>query len=457
MLSTPPSADPLVRAANQTIPAVPSAQVVLFFVQLVLLLALALGLGRLAQRLHQPAVVGELLAGLVIGPSLLGHAFPRATSLLWPKTGQTHLIDAVSQLGVVLLVGLTGSEVDLSLIRRRRAAILWTSTLALLVPLATGMAAAALAPRSLLGPTDDRRVFVLYAGVALCVSAVPVIAKTLTDMNLLHRDVGQLTLAASAIDDAAGWILLSLVSAAATTSISSPSILLALLGMCGVVMIALLLRRPISAWASRAEELGHYTTTAPAILMILASAAITAVLGLEPIFGAFVCGLLLASDAGRRALAPVRALILGIFAPIFLATAGLRVDLTLLSRWNVLSTAIVVIALATAGKVTGAYIGARLGRLNHWEALALGSAMNGRGLVEIVVATVGLRLGVLTTVTYTVVVLMAIVSSMLVPPFLRTTMRRVERRAGEKLTAVDRQVPWSVPRDESAQAPTSET
>jgi Kef-type K+ transport system membrane component KefB len=183
----------------------------------------------------------------------------------------------------------------------------------------------------------------------------------------------------------------------------------------------------------------------------------TAVLGLEPIFGAFVCGLLLASDAGRRALAPVRALILGIFAPIFLATAGLRVDLTLLSRWNVLSTAIVVIALATAGKVTGAYIGARLGRLNHWEALALGSAMNGRGLVEIVVATVGLRLGVLTTVTYTAVVLMAIVSSMLVPPFLRTTMRRVERRAGEKLTAVDRQVPWSVPRDESAQAPTSET
>ena len=441
----------LSRAANQMIPAVSSAQAVLFFVQLAVLLALALGLGRIAQLLHQPAVVGELLAGLVVGPSLLGHLFPRATSLLWPVNDQTHLVDAVAQFGVVLLVGLTGSEVDLSLIRRRRAAVLWTSTLALLIPLATGMAAAALAPRSLLGPTDDRRVFVLYAGVTLCVSAVPVIAKTLTDMNLLHRDVGQLALAASAVDDAVGWILLSLASAAATANITVPSILFALFGMCGVVTIAMLLRRPVSAWAARAVAPGR-RITAPVVLMMLAAAAITAVLGLEPIFGAFVTGLLLASDAGRRALAPMRALVLGVLAPIFLATAGLRVDLNLLRQWTLLLTTIVVIALATAGKVAGAYLGARLGRLNHWEALALGSAMNGRGMVEIVVASVGLQLGVLTTATYTVVVLMAIVTSMLVPPFLRATMRRAERLAGAQLTAVDHEVPWSVPRDESAEA-----
>ncbi len=419
--------------AADFIPAVPAAQATLLLIQLTVLLAVATVLGRIAQRFGLPAIVGELFTGVLLGPSVLGNAAPAITDRLWPRDGQTHLVDAVAQVGVVLLVALTGSELNFGELRRRRLTVTWVSSFAFVLPLLIGVLLGLAAPRVLLGQAGEREVFAAYIGVAFCVTAIPVIAKTLSDMNLLHRDVGQLALTCAAVDDAAGWFLLSLVSAVATSGISLRSESTTLLGIAGVVLVAWLLRRPAHAWAARATTGDRPGGTSIAAVLVLLGSATTAVLGLEPILGAFVVGVVLATDSGRAVLRPMRTLVLSVLAPLFLATAGLRVDLGLLGRPQVALAALVTVVLAVASKIVGGYAGARLGRLNHWEAFALGSAMNGRGLVEIVVAAIGLRLGLLTAAAYTIVVLMAIATSMLTAPLLRYTMRRVDQRAAEAL------------------------
>jgi Kef-type K+ transport system membrane component KefB len=201
-----------------SIPAAPLGghSLLVFLLTAGLLLVLALLLGRLARRFGLPAVCGELCAGLILGPSLLGHTVPHLYHWLFPpQAEQVHLLDGVAQFGVLLLVGLTGVDVDLQLVRRRGKVALWVAGFGLLLPLAVGVAAGRLAPASLLGHGGDRTNFALFAGVAMCVSALPVIAKTLDDMGLLHRDFGQLTIAAGVADDVAGWLLLSVVSAMA--------------------------------------------------------------------------------------------------------------------------------------------------------------------------------------------------------------------------------------------------
>ncbi len=156
---------------------------------------------------------------------------------------------------------------------------------------------------------------------------------------------------------------------------------------------------------------------------------------LEAIFGAFVCGVLIATSgvADPEKLEPLRPLLLAALAPLFFATAGLRMDLTALARPAVLGAAVAVLAVAVVGKFGGAFIGARLSQLNRWEALALGVGMNSRGVVEVIVAMAGLRLGDLNTETYTIVVLVAIVTSLMAPPILRYAMAHVEETAGTRL------------------------
>ncbi len=184
-------------------------------VQISLLALLALCLGRLAMRCGLPAVVGELSTGVLLGPSVLGHLAPGLLHRLWAAgPGQANLLDAVSQLGVLLLVGVTGAYVNTDLLRRRKASVARIGGTSLLIPLGLGVAVSYLVPAELLGGAD-RTVFGCFIGVVMGVSAIPVIAKTLTDMRLLHRDVGQLTLASAAMADLGSWLTLSMVAAAA--------------------------------------------------------------------------------------------------------------------------------------------------------------------------------------------------------------------------------------------------
>ncbi|MFI6849649.1 cation:proton antiporter [Kitasatospora sp. NBC_00085] len=428
--------------ASLPTPAIPAHQLLVFLAQLGVLLLFALLLGRLAVKIGMPAVVGELCTGVLFGPSVLDRIAPSVSEWLLPKAPtQFHLLDAVGQVGVLLLVGMTGIEMDLKLIRRRRSTALGVGIAGLVLPLGLGVAAGCLVPDSLMPGTTNRAVFAMFLGVALCVSALPVIAKTFADMNLIHRNIGQLTLAAGMVDDLVGWTLLSVVSAMATSSVTVGTVASSVGCALLVVLAAVTLGAPTVRWAtSRAErspEAGPSIATVTVVIVL--SAAATQALGLEAALGAFIAGVLIGTS-GRvdlARLAPLRSIVMAVFAPLFFATAGLRIDLTVLRHPAVLAAAVAVLLVAVLGKFSGAFLGGMIGRLDRWEALALGAGMNARGVIQIVVATAGLRLGVLNTSSFTIIILVAIVTSVMAPPILRFAMQRVEHTADEELRRRD--------------------
>ncbi|MFE6175255.1 cation:proton antiporter [Streptomyces sp. NPDC056464] len=421
-----------------------SHALLMFLLQIGVLLGTAVLLGRLAQRLGMPSIVGELCAGVVLGPSLLTPLAPDfAAWLLPPQPESMHLLDAAGQLGVLLLVGITGMNIDLGLVRRKGRAAVLVSTGGLVVPFAGGLAVAMAIPAALLVDGVDRTVFAMFAGVALCVSALPVIAKTLLDMGLLHRNIGQLIVGASVVDDIAGWLLLSVVSAMATTGVHGPDIVWSVVNLIGLLACAWFVGRPlvrrVLRWAGRSGN-GESVPAVCTVLIVLGAVASHA-LRMEAIIGAFLVGVLIASsgEMDRERMAPLRVVAVTVLAPLFFATAGLRIDLTAMARPEVAGSAVLVLFVAIVGKFAGAYAGARAGRLGHWEALALGAGMNSRGVIEVIIAMVGLRLGILTTEMYTIIVLVAIVTSVMAAPLLRMSVRRMpitsEERVRERVMA----------------------
>ncbi|MFD4986518.1 cation:proton antiporter [Streptomyces sp. NPDC058374] len=417
----------------------------MFLLQAGLLVLLAVLCGRLATRLRMPAVAGELCVGILLGPTILGNVAPSAADWLLPQdAGQFHLLDAVGQIGVLLLVGITGIEMDVSLIRRRGTAALSVGFGGLVLPFGLGFAAGWVAPASLHPDGVDRLVFALFIAVALCVSALPVIAKTLTDMNLIHRNVGQLTLAAGIVDDVVGWILLSLVSAMAVGGAGEDSFVEPFLVTAFVLIVAFGLLRPLANRVMKAAE--RTSDTAPVVgcvtAFILLCAAATHWLGLEAMFGAFLAGMLISSGPrGVRArLAPLRTVVLAVFAPLFFATAGLRLELGILADPVTLAVGAALLLVAVIGKVVGVFAGAKAVGIGTWESLALGGALNTRGVIQLVIAAAGLRIGVLNTTSYTLVVLIAITTSLMAPPILQWTMGRIEHTAEEQLRLHDRSI-----------------
>jgi Kef-type K+ transport system membrane component KefB len=324
---------------------------------------------------------------------------------------------------------------DLAMVRRRGSTAVRVSLAGLVIPLALGIGVGFPLATMLHTGTGDRRVFALFLGVAMCVSAIPVIAKTLMDMNLIHRNVGQLTLAAGVVDDSFGWFMLSVVSALAIGGLTTGKVFQALGYLLLVVVLAALVGRWVVRAALHLSRGSETRTIAIAAAMIVLAGAGTQALGLEAILGAFVCGILIGSshEFARTHTRALRTVVLAFLAPVFFATAGLRIDLRALGRPAVLAASLIVLLIAIVGKFAGAYLGARLSRLSRWEALALGAGMNARGVIEVIVAMVGLRLGILNTAAYTIIVLVAVVTSIMAPPLLRVAMRRVDSTPEEEL------------------------
>ncbi|MGV4985722.1 cation:proton antiporter [Streptomyces sp. NRAIS4] len=423
--------------ATGPVPAISHEGMLVLLLQISVLLILAMGLGRLALRLNLPAVVGELVAGILVGPSALGSAAPAISNFLLPRNPeQMHLLSAVAQLGVLLLVGITGAHIDLALLRRKRVAIAWVSVGSVVLPLALGIGLGFVLPGSLMGENGDRPIFALFIGVAIAISALPVIAKTLLDMKLMHRHVGQVIIGAAAFSDILGWLLLSIVSAMATAGfragVAVESVGYLLLVLAATVFLARPLIAKVLRPIERSANGDDFGISVVVVLIVLAAAG-TQALDMEPILGAFLCGSVIGSlGAGcRRFLDAVRPFVMAALAPLFLATAGLQVDLTALNHASVLAAALVTLLVAIGAKFAGGYLGARMGKLVHEEALAIGAGLNARGVVEIVLASVGLNIGVLNAASYTIVVLVAIVTSVMAPPILSRTAGRMALTSGE--------------------------
>ncbi len=413
-------------------------QLLILWVQLALLLGVARGLGGLMRRVGQPAVIGELAAGLVLGPSLLGRVAPDLYAWIFPaEPVQSGLILAVAWVGVALLLVVTGFETDLALLSRLGRTSLFVSAGSLLVPLALGVGLGVLLPEVLLGEGATRTTFALFMGIALAISALPVVAKILMEMGLMRRDIGQVTIAAAMANDLVGWLLLGVVSGlVAGGGFDAVGLATTIAAVAGLLVVGLTLgQRVIDAALRVARQRGDRLVRplTVVILAMLVTGALTQAIGVEAVLGAFVAGILIGRSRYQRedVTRAITGMTNAFFAPIFFATAGLFVDLGLLLEGQAWVWALVVIAVAAVAKLGGSLLGARLGGMRASEGLAIGVGLNARGALEIVVATVALGLGVLNQTSYTIVVVMAMVTSMMAPPLLRRLLRDLEASPAE--------------------------
>ena len=422
--------------------ALPVTDFLHFLVAFALLLAVARGLGEAARRLGQPSVIGELLAGVVLGPSLLGATIPGISRVLFPVEGPSAIpLQLVAQLGVVFLLLLSGMETNLDVIQRGARSAAIVATTGIIVPFIAGFLLALAMPRTLAAQPGHWIVFALFVATAMSMSAIPVIVKILIDLDLMRRDVGQMILAAGMLTDTAGWFLLALVAGVTSTD----GVPLATLGLSFVGMaifavflftIGMTILRGFLAWVDHHIE-GEDAMLTAVLTVGIVGAAVTQALHVEAFLGAFLIGVQLSRipRVHRKARAQLDAMTLGVFAPIFFATAGLRVDLGSLVSPQILLVAVAVVVVACVGKLAGAFVGARLAGLGPWLSLALGAGLNARGAVEIIVATIGLDLGILTPAMYSIIVVMAVATSVIAPPSLRWTLGhvRTEPREEERL------------------------
>jgi Kef-type K+ transport system membrane component KefB/nucleotide-binding universal stress UspA family protein len=432
--------------------AAPHHDILVLLVQISVLLFSARAMGEVAQRLGQPSVVGEILAGIVLGPSLLSGLFPALSAWIVPHSALGgYLIEVISLIGALFLLLITGLETDLALIRRHARTAMGVSLGGILITFSSGFALGWLLPDDLLAQpgTDQRLIFALFVATAMSISAIPVIAKVLMDMNLMRRDIGQTIIAAGMSDDTIGWVLLSIVAGlAASGTVDAGSVLRSVGAVAAFMLVSFtigrwLVKRALDFVQDEVRSADRLVTLI--VVLTLAWGAVTQALGLEAVLGAFVMGILFGQiprvpEAVHHKLITVS---LAIFTPIFFAVAGLKVNARALLEPRLLLITLLVIAVASGGKVAGTYLGARLiGRREHWTALSFGAGLNARGAMEIIIATIGLELGILSPDMFSIIVVMAMATSLMAPPALRWVLARVtpeeqelERLRQEELAA----------------------
>ena len=401
------------------------------FTQLAALLLLARSLGVLARRLGQPAVIGELVAGLLLGPSVFGKLWPAGFHWFLPqRSGETASLLSVSELSLVVLLVVIGAETDLRLIGRLGRAAAWVSTSSLLVPVVAGGALAWFLPTVLLGPHRARTGFDLLMAGAVGVSSLPVIAKIVTDLGMARRNFGQLIFAAGTVNDVGGFLIVAAATATAASSGSASPWHVARVG--GALVLLVLLAWTAGQWLVNRRlrtVLAGNPNLVGGVAVWLAGALIFSAAfqtsGVEGALGAFVFGLLLGRSRFRhedteRVMAAMSS---GLFAPLYFSTAGLRVDVASLGRGSVLASFVALVVVGAAAKFVGAAGGAALARLPRREWVVLGVGLNGRGALQVILATAGLRTGLLSNAAFSVIILMSIITSLATPPLLRSAAR----------------------------------
>lgn len=410
----------------------------LFIAQIVLLLAVGRGLGEAMQRIGQPAIMGQLLAGILLGPSVLGALAPGWQAALFPPGAQQVMLAGVSQLGILLLLLLTGMETDLALMLRLRRAAASISVAGIAVPFACGFALGEALPDSMIPVPEQRLVTSLFLGTALSISSVKIVAAVVREMDFLRRAVGQLIVAAAIIDDTIGWIIIAVIFGLALHgAVDLVAVAGSVLGAVAFLAVSLTLGQRLVSFAIRWTN-DRFESELPVVTMILVIAGAMALaseaIGVHTVLGAFVAGLLVGRSPilTQHVRDQLRGAIVALFMPVFFGLAGLGADLTVLRDPMLLAAAAGLVLIASIGKFGGAFLGGRRAGLSVAESLALGCGMNARGSTEVIIATIGLSIGALDQTLYTMIVAMAFITTMAMPPSLRWALARLPVRPEEE-------------------------
>jgi Kef-type K+ transport system membrane component KefB/nucleotide-binding universal stress UspA family protein len=411
----------------------------IFIVQLALLLVVGRGLGELMQRFGQPAIVGQLLGGLLLGPSLLGAIWPNVQHLLFPPTvEQKSMLNAVSQLGILMLLLLTGMETDLRLIKRAGRAAVSASAAGVALPFIAGFWLGEMLPDSILPNPQARFVTALFLATALSISSIKIVAVVVREMNFMRRDIGQIIVASAIIEDSSGWIIIAVsFGLASSGTLDLRTVSFAILGTLLFLAISLTVGRRVVfgliRWTNDTFE-SEFAVITMILLIMLAMALVTYLIGVQTVLGAFVAGVLIGESPilTSHINEQLRGLIAALFMPVFFGLSGLGADLTILKDPALLLLGAGLAIIASVGKFAGAFVGGKIGGLDRAESLALACAMNARGSTEVIVASIGLSAGVFSRNLYTLIVGMAVLTTMAMPPMLRWALRRLPMRKAER-------------------------
>jgi Kef-type K+ transport system membrane component KefB len=401
---------------------------ILFFLQLAVILGICRLVGWLAQKIGQPQVVGEMIAGVLMGPTLFGLILPQLQKQIFPSGAPMGILYAVSQVGLVLYMFLIGIEFDTNLIRSRLRSAASVSLAGIITPLILGALLTLLLIHQpgLFAPHLNLGEAMLFFGASVSITAFPMLARIILERGLAGTSLGTLALAAGSTDDAISWCILALVLA-----VFKQNATIAILAVVGGGLYAALIltvgKSLLSNMGKMADRLGGITGPMLAIvlLVLMFCAWLTDTIGIYSIFGGFILGIAMPRGLFSRQLKQImEPLVTNFLLPLFFVYSGLNTSLGLVNTWLLWGCAALIFLVAIFGKGIACWIAALLNKENNREALAIGSLMNARGLMELILLNVGLQQHIITPTLFTILVLMAIMTTLMASPLFELVYGR---------------------------------
>ena len=411
----------------------------LLLIQIIVILVAARLTGAFVRRLGQPQVVGEMIAGIALGPSVLGAQAPHLAALLFPA-GSLGFLNTLSQIGLVVFMFLVGLELDPKIVRERGRAALVISHASIVTPFLLGATLAIVLYPTLAGSRVTFTGFALFMGAAMSVTAFPVLARILMERRLTRTPIGALAIACAAIGDVTAWCILAAVVVivrATGSGVATGVPLWVTLGGSAVYVAFMLTggRRALRILETRYAARGRVTQDMIAVLMLatLASAWITERLGVHALFGAFLVGAVSPKSEGfvHALLERFEDMMVVLLLPLFFAFTGLRTEITLIDGAGGWLVCALVTAVAVAGKVGGSAIAARVTAMPWRDAAVIGILLNTRGLMELVILNVGLDIGVISRELFAMMVLMALTTTFMTTPLVTWLLRVLQREPAD--------------------------
>ena len=406
------------------------ATLAMVLLQLIVMIGAARLLNTAFRRMGQPGVIGEIVAGLLLGPSLFGHLFPAASAALFGAKA-SPAISVISQIGLILLMFQIGADFEFSHLKtaRNRSAVAWLAAASIGAPLGLGLLVGRLSAASL-APGVDPMTYALFVAVALAVTAVPILGRILREYGLTRTEVGVVAISAAALNDVTGWVLLAAVAAYASAKLSGAATALQIGGLVTLICALWFVLRPlvdrlVAAMPLKDGEISANMTAVVIALIFLLGLA-TYALGVFAIFGGFAAGLLFHRHeafvaAWRR---QVGQFVLVFFLPVFFTYTGLRTNVLGLTGAGDMVWLALILAAAVLAKMVPAYAAGRLSGFDHAQSMVLGALMNTRALMELIVLNIGFDLGFIPQSVFTMLVIMAVTTTVMTGPLLKLLLPR---------------------------------
>jgi Kef-type K+ transport system membrane component KefB len=392
-----------------------------FILQLIVIIIASRIFGFAFKKIGQPAVVGEIIAGIALGPSLFGKVSPSVNAFVFPETSLGNL-QMLSQVGLILFMFVIGMELDFNIIKKRARSAVLISNFSIVIPFLLGVGLAFFLHESFAPPAIPFYGFALFMGIAMSITAFPVLARIIKERNLMNTRLGTVSLTSAAIGDVTGWCILAFVIAIARSEALDDSFYSVIAAAVYVLVMLFVMRPLLKKLSTRKTDssLIGQSTLAIIFLILLLSAYCCEVIGIHALFGAFMAGVVMPLEWNFRKLIidKIEDVASIMFLPLFFVLTGLRTEIGLLNDVSIWGVCLLIIAAAVIGKFGGSALAARLAGEPAYESMAIGALMNTRGLMELIILNIGYDLGILSPQIFTMMVVMALVTTFMTCPLL---------------------------------------